>query len=244
MKIAHISDIHYGPAGFNADMLSRCIDEVNALNPDITVITGDLSMNGLKKEIESVFEILKEIDTEKFIVPGNHDARNVGYLTFERLFGSRYSERVIDEIQILCCDSSEPDLDTGQLGREGQMWLKEKLEKTGAKYKIIAMHHHLIPVPLTGRERSELYDSGDVLKLIYDEGANLVLNGHKHVPNNWVMESSSGITIFCTAGSVSSEKLKADYLNCYNIIDLSCERIKIELKNIGKEGRVVMNRKF
>jgi len=244
MKIAHISDIHYGQVGFNADILSLCIDELNALDPDITIITGDLSMNGLKKEIESVFEILKEIGTEKFVVPGNHDARNVGYLAFERLFGNRYSERVIDEIQILCCDSSEPDLDTGQIGREGQRWLREKLEKANAGYKIIALHHHLIPIPLTGRERGELYDAGDVLKLIYDEGVNLVLNGHKHVPHNWIMESSSGFTVFSTAGSVSSDKLKADYLNCYNIIDLSDNRIKIELKNIGKEGKVVVDRKF
>ncbi|ODS35948.1 hypothetical protein BEH94_02590 [Candidatus Altiarchaeales archaeon WOR_SM1_SCG] len=244
MKIAHISDIHYGQQGFNADMLSQCIDEVNALNPDITIVTGDLSMNGLKKEIEDVFEKLKEIDTERLIIPGNHDTRNVGYLTFERLFGSRYSERLIDDIQILCCDSSEPDLDTGQIGREGQRWLKEKLENAGAGYKIIALHHHLIPIPLTGRERNELYDAGDVLKLIYDAGVNLVLNGHKHVPNNWIMESSSGITIFSTAGSASSDKLKADYLNCYNIIDLSDNRIKIELKDIGKEGKVVIDRKF
>ncbi len=244
MKIAHISDIHYGQAGFNKKILSQCIDEINALNPDITIITGDLSMNGLKKELEGVFEKLKEIDSEKLIIPGNHDTRNVGYLTFERLFGSRYLERIIDGIQILCCDSTEPDLDGGQIGRGGQRWLKKKLEKANAEYKIIALHHHLISVPLTGRERNELYDAGDVLKLIYDAGVNLVLNGHKHVPHNWVMESSSGITIFCTAGSVSSDKLKADYLNCYNIIDLSDGRIKIELKDIGGDGIVVVDRRF
>ena len=244
MKIAHISDIHYGQVGFNEGMLSRCIDEVNDLDPDMTIITGDLSMDGLKKELERVFERLKEINTEKMVIPGNHDSRNVGYLAFERLFGERYSEKIIDDIQIICCDSSEPDLDTGQIGREGQRWLKERLEKGDAKYKIIALHHHLIPIPFTGRERNVLHDAGSVLKLVYDEGVNLVLNGHKHVPHNWIMESSSGITVFCTAGSVSSEKLKADYDNCYNIIDVSEDRIKIELKNIGKESTVVVDRKF
>ncbi|ODS37074.1 MAG: hypothetical protein A7316_02075 [Candidatus Altiarchaeales archaeon WOR_SM1_86-2] len=244
MKIAHISDIHYGQVGFNEGMLSRCIDEVNDLDPDMTIITGDLSMDGLKKELERVFERLKEINTEKMVIPGNHDSRNVGYLAFERLFGERYSEKIIDDIQIICCDSSEPDLDTGQIGREGQRWLKERLEKGDAKYKIIALHHHLIPIPFTGRERNVLHDAGSVLKLIYDAGVNLVLNGHKHVPHNWVMESSSGITVFCTAGSVSSDKLKADYINCYNIIDVSEDRIKIELKNVGKESTVVVDRKF
>ena len=77
MRIAHISDIHYGQTLFNERMLSRCIDEVNDLNPDITLITGDLSQDGLKKELEGVFEALKEIDTEKIIVPGNHDVKNV-----------------------------------------------------------------------------------------------------------------------------------------------------------------------
>ena len=244
MKIAHISDIHYGTTAFNAEMLSQCIDEVNDLNPDITVITGDLSMDGLKKELKGVFKKLKGINTEKLIVPGNHDSRNVGYLTFEHLFGERYSEKVIDGVHIICCDSSEPDLDAGQIGRERQQWLKEKLDEDKAEYKIIALHHHLIPVPLTGRERSVLYDAGDVLKLIYDAGVNLVLNGHKHVPCNWVMESSSGVTIFCTAGSVSSDRLRGCYHNCYNIIDISGSRIKIELKNIGKKSKVVVDRKF
>ncbi|ODS37209.1 MAG: hypothetical protein A7316_02070 [Candidatus Altiarchaeales archaeon WOR_SM1_86-2] len=244
MKIAHVSDIHYGSAAFNAEMLSRCIDEVNDLDPDITIITGDLSMDGLKKELEGVFERLKEIDTEKLIIPGNHDARNVGYLTFERLFGERYFQRIIDGIRIICCDSSEPDLDVGQIGREQQQWLREKLEDADMGYKIIVLHHHLIPVPLTGRERSVLYDAGDVLKLIYDAGVNLVLNGHKHVPHNWVMESSSGVAILCTAGSVSSDRLRGSYRNCYNIIDISDGRIKIELKNIGEDSRVMVDRKF
>jgi len=245
MKIAHISDIHCGSANtFNANMLSQCIDEVNDLNPDITIVTGDLSMNGLRTELEEAFERLKEINTKKLVVPGNHDARNVGYLTFERLFGSRYQKRVIDDIQIICCDSSEPDLNIGQIGRERVQWLKEELEEANAGYTIIALHHHLIPVPLTGRERNVLYDSGDVLKLVYDAGVNLVLSGHKHVPHNWVMESSSGATIFCTAGSVSSYKLNADYHNCYSIIDVSDGKIKIEIKNIGKEGNVVVDRKF
>ena len=43
-------------------------------------------------------------------------------------------------------------------------------------YSIIALHHHIIPVPKTGRERNVLSDAGDILESIIEGGANLVLS--------------------------------------------------------------------
>ena len=44
------------------------------------------------------------------------------------------------------------------------------------------LHHHLLPVPGTGRERNIVYDAGDAIECLQRAGVDLVLSGHKHVP--------------------------------------------------------------
>ena len=78
----------------------------------------------------------------------------------------------------------------------------------------MALHHHVIPIPKTGRERNVLTDAGDVLKTLTDHEVDLVLAGHKHVPNIWKMNN----TLFVNAGSLSSNKLRGDDKNSYNVL--------------------------
>ena len=59
-------------------------------------------------------------------MPGNHDARNVGYLLFEHTFGARDSRLRLDagsRLTLVAVDSSKPDLDEGEIGREHYGWI-------------------------------------------------------------------------------------------------------------------------
>src|SRR3712207_9542099 len=71
-------------------------------------------------------------------------------------------------------------LDDGRVGREHYDFIHDTFAKAEEKLKIFVIHHHLIPIPGTGRERNIIYDAGDVLELLDDVGADLVLSGHKH----------------------------------------------------------------
>ena len=120
-----------------------------------------------------------------------------------------------DKIAIVAADSSEPDLDNGQIGREHYGWIRNEFEK-GKKnaFKIFTMHHHLVPVPNTGRERNIVNDAGDVLETIVDAGADMVLCGHKHVPYLWRVED----LVVVTSGTVSCLRLRGKIEPSYNII--------------------------
>jgi len=50
------------------------------------------------------------------------------------------------------------------------------------KFKVVGMHHHLIPVPDTGIERNTVFDAGNVLMSLTQNNVDLVLCGHKHHP--------------------------------------------------------------
>ena len=54
------------------------------MQPDVVVISGDLTSNGFKDEYVLAREYLNRVECEAMVViPGNHDSRNVGYVHFE-----------------------------------------------------------------------------------------------------------------------------------------------------------------
>src|SRR5438876_9005185 len=116
--IAQLSDLHCGQQFFLPSLLERAIAETNELGPDVVVISGDLTSNGFKEEYELARQFVESIECEQLVViPGNHDARNVGYVHFEQMFGDRSSVLRVDGVTIVAVDSTEPDLDNGQIGR-------------------------------------------------------------------------------------------------------------------------------
>ncbi len=224
--IVQISDIHVGEVHFVPSLLTRAIDEINELNPDIVIITGDLTANGFRREYDTVKNYLSPIKCKNLIVqPGNHDSRNVGYVHFEDIYGERYRSFDYNKIKILAADSSEPDLDNGQIGREYYKWIKNEFANVpdDGTFKIFAMHHHLLPVPNTGRERNILNDAGDVLEVLVDSNVDLVLCGHKHVPYIWRIED----LLMITAGTVSCLRLRGKIEPNYNIIYIYDDKIDI-----------------
>src|SRR3954452_2021717 len=153
--IVQLSDLHCGQQFFLPNLLERAIAETNELVPDVVVISGDLTSHGFKEEYAVAREFINRIDCKSMIViPGNHDSRNVGYVHFEELFGERRSELHSDGISILAVDSTEPDLDHGVIGRGRYEWIEERFRANEAYLRIFVLHHHLLPVPGTGRERN------------------------------------------------------------------------------------------
>src|ERR671911_973854 len=127
LTIAHVSDLHCGDPNFRPSLLERAIAEVNDLQPDAVVCTGDLTVFGLREEYQLAREYLNKIDCETLVViPGNHDSRNVGYVHFEELFGPRDSVQHVGGVTLVAVDSTEPDLDHGQIGRGRYPWIEEQ----------------------------------------------------------------------------------------------------------------------
>ena len=197
-------------------LLERALAEINELEPDIVVCSGDLTTFGFKQEYAQAKSYLERIECESLVViPGNHDSRNVGYLHFEELFGERYSVVREGGVTVVAVDSTEPDLDHGQIGRGRYRWIEEQFA-TPAELRIFVLHHHLLPVPGTGRERNIVYDAGDVIECLQRAGVNLVLSGHKHVPYAWRLEDLFVIN----TGTVSSLRLRGNTRPCYNVVEI------------------------
>ena len=182
VRIAHISDPHVGSPYFVPNLMNRVIVEINELEPDVVVCTGDLTNEGYRQEYKNWVAYAERLSAPIFTVPGNHDARNVGYLHFEDLIGPRHWTTDVQGVRIVGADSSEPDLNEGQIGRERYTWIRDQFEPP-ADVKVFAIHHHLIPVPGTGRERSTVMDAGDLLEVLVGCGVNVVHNSRVRPPS-------------------------------------------------------------
>jgi 3',5'-cyclic-AMP phosphodiesterase len=233
--IAQLSDQHCGSIYYRPELAARCVAEVNELAPDMVVVTGDLTDMGFRDEYVTARTLLDGIECERMlVVPGNHDARNVGEVHFEELFGRRDAEMGMRGVHVLGIDSSEPDLDGGRVGRDGYRRIEERFSEP-IEFKIVAIHHHLLPVPETGRERNIVSDAGDLLRVLTTAGADLVLCGHKHVPNVWRMED----LFIVNAGTACSTRLRGRERPCYNVLEVFRDRVRIIRCYTGAEREVV-----
>jgi Icc protein len=223
LTIAQISDIHCGGVDFVPNLLERAIREINDLAPEIVICSGDLTTFGFKHEYMLAKSYLDQIECESVVViPGNHDSRNVGYVHFEDMFGDRNSVLRLGGVTVVAVDSTEPDLDNGQIGRGRYRWIEEQFADQ-ADLRVFVLHHHLLPVPGTGRERNVVYDAGDVLECLQRAGVNLVLSGHKHVPYAWRLEN----LFVVNAGTVSSQRLRGKTRPCYNVIEITDRHVDV-----------------
>src|SRR6476659_9772318 len=223
-RLAHLSDLHCGGPYFEAALLDRAISEINELRPDMVICTGDLTTFGFKHEYQMARQYLDQLNCDAFVVvPGNHDARNVGYVHFEELFGNRSSVLGKGGVRVVAVDSTEPDLDHGQIGRGRYSWIEEQFAAEPSDFRIFVLHHHLLPVPGTGRERNVVYDAGDAIECLLRARVHLVLSGHKHVPYAWRLEN----LFVVNTGTVSSLRLRGNTRPCYNVVEINGHHVSI-----------------
>ncbi|MGN0252392.1 MAG: metallophosphoesterase [Oliverpabstia sp.] len=176
-KIVLITDTHYGTIQ-NTDVLKNKIDEINAQNPDIALLGGDIVEEGMSKEaMEEAFQVLGRIQAKYgvYYVYGNHDrqpyTRNKSY-TDEELANAIQS----NGITILEDSFVEINHDLILAGRGDAAWRNTSGRATveeilqGAdreKYIIVADHQ-----PIEAEENDM-------------QGVDMELSGHTHAGQIW-----------------------------------------------------------
>ena len=229
MIIVQISDLHIG-SQFLEDKFDLLVQEINELNPDTIVITGDLTNEGLMKEYQKCKLLLSKFNTKKIIImPGNHDYRNTGYLLFKKFFPFESVNELSDDVVLVTVGTARPDRNNGEVGYRQNIWLDRTMKKYKNKIKIVAMHHHLIAIPDTGSDQLTVVDAGDVLRTILDTRVDVVLCGHKHRPWAWNFRNLTVVN----AGTATSERVRGFFENTYNILTILNKKVDVDLKIVG-----------
>ena len=236
VRIAQVSDIHCGESSFSEAAMRSVVDRVNAMEPDLVAVVGDLTGAGYQWEFEEAARWISEFERPVVVIPGNHDYRNVGYIHFQQLYGrgfSRHREEFDAEraerlgatgLTIVGVNSAEPDVNEGNLGLENYPWIREQFDEH-EDVKVFAIHHHLVSIPGTGRERNIITDAGDVLAELTRLDVDLVLSGHKHVPFFWGVNGM----LVCNSGTATTKRVRGLTPPSWNEIQIDASTVKVFL---------------
>ncbi|HHI81730.1 MAG TPA: phosphodiesterase [Rhizobiales bacterium] len=198
MLVAQISDTHITVAGKKAygvapvdDMLARAVAHINRLEPaaDVVLLSGDVTYSARPEEAREAARLLGALNCPYYVIPGNHDDRDVLWSVFG---GAACPSReqgfihyTVDDypVRLIGLDSTSPGAPGGAFCPARAAWLEARLKEAADQPTLLFMHHP--PVKFGVLETDEDGFSGaDRLGDIIAQHRNIkaLACGHIHLP--------------------------------------------------------------
>lgn len=207
--LAHLSDLHLDLSPASDAQARALVAALQANRADHVVVTGDLTHQGSHEEYRRFLDIFSPLlDTGRLtLIPGNHDrpGEDVGGGWMDGL-----KVRTVERpgLYLVCVDSTG-EHNRNYFASHGELSLEtvEQVEKAlgrAPKDALVAVlvHHHVLPLPeesfperLATRmgwpHASELSLGAELVARIQGR-CDLVLHGHRHHPNETVVDTAHG----------------------------------------------------
>ena len=151
MIMAQITDLHVvgngqlcqGRVATNAQ-LQEAVAHINRLDPrpDVVLATGDLTDHGTAEEYDALREILAALLSPLYLIPGNHDHRDIfleafadhGYLPRP---GAPFAHYVIEEYPVEAVIERDDQLLEARFAVVSERWLERLLLRAGTDAELI-----------------------------------------------------------------------------------------------------------
>jgi 3',5'-cyclic-AMP phosphodiesterase len=198
MKILHVSDLHYKKSSRQERLLDLARQKFERLQPDLILITGDLTNEGKWKQFKAVEEFLENLKDfcDVRIIPGNRDVK-------EQERQEKYQKHISSEMDFFYRDSAQGIAIVGlnstpKITKHQRKEMKRHFnEGMQDEVRIFCAHHSFVPVP-TKKVKAKHFDphAGDILEELVDLHVDLLCCGHIHHSHVWPL---SGL-VCCSAG--------------------------------------------
>ncbi|HLZ83613.1 MAG TPA: metallophosphoesterase [Caulobacteraceae bacterium] len=192
VRVAHLSDIHFG--GELTEAVEAATREVVAFAPTLTVVTGDLTLNGQPSEFRAAARWLARLPAPRIVTPGNHDTpywnlflRSLAPFDRYRRNIGREEAAVFDAPDLAArslnsARGAQPRLNWSR-GAISMRRLREIDWRTDspAPLRLFACHHPLLfleGAPVEGGVRCGTEAVAELVRADVD----LILSGHVHNP--------------------------------------------------------------
>ena len=255
LKIAQISDLHFGAA---SPLAVRALsDSLNKVAPDLIVVTGDLTQEGRRKEFEEAKTFLTALPGDVMVIPGNHDipVRNL-YARFVQPY-ARFGRYIGPEINpvwrsarmhLVGANSArraaaDINWSFGRLSRKQIAAAANEFSQAPANaIKGLAVHHPFLKGPGTAGSRT-VGRGNEMLDACARHGLDFTLTGHVHQSSAKTMTIGDRTVVAIQAGTATSIRTRLEP-PAYNLISINDDRLQVEIltyQNDGFDGHTSLN---
>lgn len=195
-RLIHLTDLHFGAE--RADLVPALTAAIRALQPELVVVTGDLSHRGRPEQLKAALRFLQGLGAPFVTMPGNHDVPlfnlplrlTAPFRNWHRVIGPQTQDPAdAGPLRIMTANTADPwRWRRGKLRDEDLTRILHALDPAMVgRVPILACHHPLREPP--GFDRGETQGARAALPALIAAGVQIVLTGHLH---HW--EIGLGIT--------------------------------------------------
>ena len=231
-KIAHISDLHFGR--HDPRIADRLLQSLSSHDPDLIVISGDLTQRAKRDEFIEAERFLRRINRPLLIVPGNHDMPLYNLFRRFRAPFRRY-DRHIAPLALPHCFYVDDELAVLGLNtarrlkwKEGRISLAQMahIQKAFGSlpvnvWKIVATHH---PVASAASSLVPVVEHAQMaLRAVAAAKVHILLSGHHHHALSGEGEIDLALQhsiLVIHAGTAVSTRTREGLANSYNLLQL------------------------
>ncbi len=236
ITIAHISDLHFGRE--NPRLVDGLIHSLEAIQPQLVVISGDLTQRARKREFLAARSFLESLPWPILVTAGNHDIP--AYNLVERFHNPwhRWSLYLGYEFEPIRRDRDYIAIGINTVRRAGSLvdWSRGRInhdqiglitkylnEEEDEKLRIIVAHH---PFWLPGKyhRRHTIGGRDMALEAMQKAGVDIILSGHVHSAYTHLL----GGVIVSHVGTAFSNRLIENSPNSFKIVHGDRRQITLE----------------
>jgi Icc protein len=193
--------------GQNADQgVKSLLPVITRWRPHLILITGDLSEDASVESYARLSGLLRSLDLPLFVLPGNHDDKQVMQGLFERGPWNGPLSVQAGEWQIVLMNSSPPGRIDGEISDDDIQCVGRGIDASPSRPVLLALHHQPIAIGAPWIDRYMLTKAGPLLQLISAKRQlKAVVWGHVHQP----FEATRTKTRFMACPSSAANSLPA-----------------------------------
>ena len=237
--LVQISDLHFGRV--DPLLLDPLAAAVNAIGPDVVVVSGDLTQRARSAQFREARAFLDRLPMPQIVVPGNHDVplydvvrRFVAPLArFHRYIEPDPAPFFHDDrVAVLGINSAR------SLTFKGGRINQQQIESVRAHFAAldpaivrVLVTHHPFDLPPDADEDDLIGRSAPAMQAFAECGVDLLLSGHLHrshagnTARRHAIENYAALVV--QAGTASSTRGRGE-ANAFNVIRIERPRISVE----------------
>ncbi|CDG84378.1 metallophosphoesterase family protein [Janthinobacterium agaricidamnosum] len=237
--LVHLSDLHFGRV--DQDLLAPLTALVERLEPDVVVVSGDLTQRARGHEFRAARAFLDRLPGPQIVVPGNHDvplynlaSRFLAPLVKYRRYVTPdlTPEYVDDEIAVLGINTARSlTVKDGRISHEQIALLRSRLDSVPSSLTKIIVTHHPFDLP-PHFARRELVDRAPLAVDMFAAcGVDLLLAGHLHASHagntaqRYKIDGYAALMV--QAGTATSTRGRGES-NSFNALRIEPDEITVE----------------